>query len=73
MKNTHQELADKIVNTFKATLDESARQRVSAAQFDELAIMIREALSEELETAVELVEEVARTLRTRVQKPEIGL
>jgi hypothetical protein len=35
--------------------------------------MIREAISEELEAAIDLVEEVARKLREGVEKPDIGM
>lgn len=73
MADRHYELAEKVVETFKSSLSETAREQISDSQFGELALMIREAISEELETATDLIEEVARKLREGVEKPDLGL
>ena len=73
MSNRHQELAEKAVEVFKSKLSEQARQDISDAQFEELTNIIKEALSQELGTAVNLVEELAKNLRTEVERPELEL
>ncbi len=73
MVDRHQQLAQKVVEAFRASLSEDARQQISQTALDELALMIREALSEELESAAASVEELARTLRANIDKPELGL
>ena len=73
MVDRHQQLAQKVVEAFRARLSEDARQQISQTALDELALMIREALSEELESAAASVEELARTLRANIDKPELGL
>lgn len=73
MVDRHQQLAHKVVEAFKALLSENARQQISETELNELALMIREALSEELESAAASVEELARTLRTNIDRPELGL
>ena len=73
MVDRHQQLAQKVVEAFRARLSEDARQQISQTALDELALMIREALSEELESAAASVEELARKLRANIDKPELGL
>lgn len=73
MADRHQQLADKVVEAFKALLSENARQQISDRELNELTLMIREALSEELESAAASVEELARTLRAKIDRPELGL
>jgi hypothetical protein len=73
MTDRHQQLAHKVVEGFRAMLSENARQQISQTELNELTLMIREALSEELESAVASVEELARTLRENIDKPELGL
>jgi hypothetical protein len=73
MTNRHDELAQKVVQTFKAELPEQVLSEISEGQFDELAAMIREAISEELRFAAELIEQAARRLRKGVERPELGL
>ncbi|ADE13550.1 hypothetical protein Nhal_0355 [Nitrosococcus halophilus Nc 4] len=73
MTNRHQEIAEKAVEAFKELLSEQARQQISDRQFDELALIIREALSEELENAVEIAEDMVKRLRAQVERPELEL
>lgn len=73
MTNRHDELAQKVVQAFKAKLPEQVLSEISEAQFDELAAMVREAISEELRSAAEVVEQAARRLREGVERPELGL
>jgi hypothetical protein len=73
MTNRHEQLVEKVVDTFKSTLDQAALERISDAQFEDLKMMIREAISAELGIAANLVYEVARKIRHEVEKPEIEL
>ena len=73
MTEETQELAEKVVATFKHNLSETAREQIRDADFNELALMIREAISEELSRATDMVEEVVRKLRSETDKPELGL
>lgn len=73
MINRHQEQANKIVSAFKDALDESTCQQITDSQFEILALMIRDALKDELATAAELVEEIVRKLRSESEKTGIGM
>jgi hypothetical protein len=73
MTEETEELAEKVVATFKHNLSEAAREQIREADFNELALMIREAISEELSRATDMVEEVVRKLRSETDKPEIGM
>ena len=73
MPNRHQALADRVLDAFKDILSEAVREQITESQYTELSLMIQEALSEELENAINRVEEVVKNLRTEVEKPELGL
>lgn len=73
MTDRHQELATRVVEAFKANLGEAARGHISAAQFEDLNLMIREALSEEREATAALLEELLRKLRADIERPELEL
>ena len=48
MTERHIKLAERVVDTFKTTLNPAALEQISDAQFEDLKMMIREAISEEL-------------------------
>ena len=73
MADRHQELAQKVVNTFKQSLSDQVREQITDAQFNELALMIREAISEELKEAAELMDAIAKKLRSQTDDQELGL
>jgi hypothetical protein len=73
MTNRHQQVAEKIVATFKQSLSENAAQQVSDAQFNTLILMIREAMGEEASFAAEQLEQVIRKLRAESEKPDLGM
>ncbi len=73
MTEETEELAEKVVAIFKHNLSDAAREQIREADFNELALMIREAISEELSRATDMVEEVVRKLRSEADKPELGL
>ncbi len=73
MTDRPEELAQKVVQAFKARLPDATRKQIPEVQFDELVAMIREAISKELTNAAEIVEQAAKELRAAVKRPDIGL
>jgi len=73
MSNNQRPIVGKIVERFKSQLDENVRQQITSAQFAELALMIEEAVSEEVGAAADAVDEVVKRLRASTRKAEIGL
>jgi len=73
MSDRHRKLAEDVVRTFKDTLSQSALSDISDAQFEDLALMVREAIAEELDAAATIVEEAARRLRREVEKRDLEL
>jgi hypothetical protein len=73
MTQTHQQVADSIVDHFRAGLSESGRQHIDEEHFARLATLICAALSAEQTVAVDLVEELLVKLRARVDAPQLEL
>ena len=73
MTNRHQERAEKIVATFKQSLDKKVAKQITDAQFNTLTLMIREAMGEEAGFAAEQLEQVIRKLRAESEKPDLGM
>ncbi len=73
MTDETQSQAEKIVEIFRNSLDAEVRDKISAAKYEELALMIRELVSQVHRSAADLVDEVARQLRMKTDRPEIGL
>lgn len=69
----HQETAEKIVATFKLSLDENVAQQISEAQYTALTLMVKEAMGEEARFAVEQLEKIIQKLRTESEKPDLGM
>ena len=72
MKDRHRARAEKVVASFKDMLDEPALREISQADFNMLQLMVEEAISDELHNAAEMVEDVARQLRSISDIPESG-
>jgi hypothetical protein len=73
MTGHHEVLARKAVEQFRQSLGEEARTHITDAQFTELEQTICGLLSRERAHIAELMEAVARTLRSGVDKPELEL
>ena len=73
MTARHQETAEKIVATFKLSLDENVAQQISEAQYTALTLMVKEAMGEEARFAVEQLEKIIQKLRTESEKPDLGM
>ena len=73
MTDHHEALAKQVVEQFRADLSHEAREYVTTAQFEELEQSIRELLSRGRSHIADLMEALARTLRSGVDKPELEL
>lgn len=73
MTQRHQHQAEKIVSAFTDSLDENIRKQLSAEQLNNLTLMIKKALGDEIGMAIEQLENLIRELRTETEKPELGI
>jgi len=73
MTNRHDERVRNLVQTFRDGLPAAVRSQVSPSQLDELAGMIRTALSDELRYAADVVEQAAQKLRAEAESRNMGL
>ena len=73
MTEHHEALAKEVVGQFIESLSHEAREYITAAQFDDLQLSIRELLSRERGHIADLLEAHARTLRSCDDKPELEL
>ena len=73
MTNHHQGRANKVVEAFKGLLDENVSQQISDSQYDTLALMVSEAISEELTVAAGMMEDVIKKIRVETNRSELEL
>lgn len=73
MTNRHQERAEKIVTTFKQSLDSKVAKQITEPQLTALTQMIKEAMGEELGFAAEQLEQVIRQLRAESERRDLGM
>jgi hypothetical protein len=73
MTDHHEALAKQAVGQFRQSLSHEAREYVTNAQFEDLEQLILELLASERGHIVDLVEALARTLRSGVEKPDLEL
>ncbi len=73
MTDHHETLARQAVGQFRQSISAEASANITDAQFVELEQTIRELLSRERGHIADLMEAVARTLRSGVDKPELEL
>jgi len=73
MADNQRPVVEDIIDTFKSRLSKSVCEQIGNAQFTDLAIMIDDAIREEIASAADLVEDVARKLRENARGPELGL
>jgi hypothetical protein len=73
MTDHHEALAREAVERFRQSLSHEAREYITNAQFEDLEQMILELLARERGHIVDLVEALARTLRSGVEKPDLEL
>ena len=73
MSELRTELSKKVVKGFRNIISEDARERISDAQFEDLSLMVQDAIAEALSDAAERVAGVAETLRSEAGRRELGL
>ncbi len=73
MTNRHHERADKLVSEFKEIIGESASSQISDAHFQDLLLLVRDAITDELLAAAQRMEKVIREIRSETDLHEIGL
>jgi hypothetical protein len=73
MTEHHLQLARQVVDDFRNSLSAEAREYISQDQFDDLAAAVHRLLIHEHEHLTDLLEALVRTLRSGVEKPDLGL
>lgn len=73
MTNRHHERADKLVAEFKEIIGESGCAQISDAHFQDLVLLVRDAITDELLASAERMEKVIREIRSETDLHEIGL
>ncbi len=73
MAENQRPVVTEIIDNFKSRLSKSVREQIGSAQFDDLAIMIDEAINTEIASAADMLENVIRKLRESARGPELGL
>jgi len=73
MAENQRPVVTEIIDNFKYRLSKSVREQIGSAQFDDLAIMIDEAINTEIASAADMLENVTRKLRESARGPELGL
>ncbi len=73
MTNRHHQRADKVVTEFKEILGEAKCAQISDTDFEDLTLLIRDVITDELLAAAELIEKVAQHIRSESDLHEIGL
>ncbi len=73
MSVENNKMADKVVTAFKNILTDETKAHISDQEFHELNLMVREALSQHLSQAAEIVENTAKQLRSMTDHQDIGL
>jgi hypothetical protein len=73
MAENQRPVVTEIIDNFKSRLSKSVREQIGSARFDDLAIMIDEAINTEIASAADMLENVTRKLRESARGPELGL
>ena len=73
MTNRHHQRADKVVAEFKEIIGESVCNQIPDAHFQDLTLLVRDLISDELLAAAELIEKVAHHLRSETDIHELEL
>lgn len=73
MSERHRERAEKVVESFRRLLDRKVREAIPPSEFEQLALFVREALSDELHDAAEQVEQLAKQMRSGTGLGDIGV
>ena len=67
------QLAEKVVAAFRNILTDEAKSHITDNEFNELNLIVREALSQQISLAADMVNDLAKTLRDMTDHQDIGL
>jgi hypothetical protein len=73
MGNRHHQRADKAVVEFKEVIGESICSQISKAHFEDLTLLIRDAITDEVLSATERMEMIIKEIRSETDLHEIGI
>jgi hypothetical protein len=73
MSQTHQQIAEQLVETFSQQLAEGGHDAVPQSLLAELSFQIRETLDAQSETIAGQLEQLAVSLRQGIDKSELGM
>ena len=73
MGNRHHQRADKAVMEFKEVIGESVCSQISKAHFEDLTLLIRDAITDEVLSATERMEMVIRKIKSETDLNELGI
>lgn len=73
MNTQNEQLAEKVVAAFKAVLSNESRAHLTESEYQDLAQIVHVALSRELKEAAEMVDQVAKRLRSMAEHQDIDL
>jgi hypothetical protein len=67
------QLTDKVIDTFRDNLNDSASEAMTTQEWDRLRMLVREALTQHASSVAEDLRLVMNKLKGDIDKPEIGL
>lgn len=73
MSNRHHQRAEKLVAEFKEIIGESGSANISDVHFQDLALLVRDAITDELLAAAERIEKVVQEIRSETDLHELGI
>ena len=73
MSIENNKLADKVVTAFKDILTDETKSQISDQELHELNLIVREALSQHLTQAADIVENIAKQLKSMTDHQNIEL
>ena len=73
MTNRHHQRADKVVAEFKNIIGESICNQIPSAHFQDLTLLVRDLITDDLLAAAELINKVAQQLRSESDLHEMEL
>ena len=73
MSDRQEQIAQKVVELFKSTLNKQALELISDAEFKALSLMIKQAMGAELVHAADMMDRLGKQLRSESGREEMEL
>lgn len=73
MSNRHLQRADKVVSEFKEIIGQSGCDLISNAHFQDLTLLVRDAITDEVMAIAEQMEKVIKEMRSDTDLNDLGL